>query len=115
MPRDNKKELIRRSTPMVSPRIIPMTQPTLFQSLKQGFGFGVGSTVARNMFELDTKQTVDVIHKQEPSEKKDRCWAEREVFETCLKNVINDDGCQAQQSLYTHCIQHPELSSYSSR
>ena len=36
-----------KSTP---PVLIQQDKPTLFNSIKQGFGFGIGSSIAQNMF-----------------------------------------------------------------
>jgi hypothetical protein len=63
MPRNSsptKSPMSQKSIPKISlpspPPISYQPQPTLFQSAIQGFGLGMGSSIARNIFE--TKQPV---------------------------------------------------------
>jgi hypothetical protein len=58
MPRSNNKAVINK--PAVSNSVLqnrlPVNQhPSLFASVKQGFGFGIGSSIAHNIF--DSKAT----------------------------------------------------------
>lgn len=44
---------VKPETPSSSPppiQLPPQQTPTLFDSVKQGFGFGIGSSIARSMF-----------------------------------------------------------------
>lgn len=55
----SQKSVPKINLPSPSPISYPshyQTQPTLFQSAVQGFGLGMGSSIARNIFE--TKQPV---------------------------------------------------------
>ena len=38
-------------------------QPTLFSSIKQGFGFGIGSSIAHNIFDSKAKPLQPVVDK----------------------------------------------------
>lgn len=54
MPRTQNKQFNNNTnksiiTPITSPVIIKNNN-SLFSSIKEGFGFGIGSTIARNMF-----------------------------------------------------------------
>ena len=58
MPRSTDKPVVNNS--VLQNR--PLNQnPSLFSSVKQGFGFGVGSSIAHNIF--DTKAARPVIDK----------------------------------------------------
>ncbi len=104
MPRTSSKSsapAIRNTTPTVShvPSRIEFEQPTLGQSLKQGFGFGAGSAIAHRMFGA----TPQVIM---PSDKKveSPCEKERISFENCMKIKSSDDFCGNEQISYTQCL-----------
>lgn len=55
--------------------------PTLFDSMKQGFGFGVGSSIARNLFENKPQQ-----EQQQPKVSSDKT---RE-FKQCMERTFNN-------------------------
>lgn len=48
MPRSTNKPVA--NTPVVPSRLDANDGPTLFSSMKQGFGFGIGSSIAHNIF-----------------------------------------------------------------
>ena len=54
MPRQNTKITSVKPAihvkPITSPPVIIKNNNTLFGSIKEGFGFGLGSTIARNLF-----------------------------------------------------------------
>jgi hypothetical protein len=66
--KQSNKNILNKSN--VSPITLPITQPvvirnnSLFSSIKEGFGFGIGSTIARNMFGGSTvyRDTVTPVH-----------------------------------------------------
>ena len=49
MPRSTNKPVI--SKPVVLQNRSSNEQPSLFSSIKQGFGFGIGSSIAHNIFD----------------------------------------------------------------
>jgi hypothetical protein len=59
MPRTSNKTKVNTINVMRNPATAPAPapapalaqSPTLFDSMKQGFGFGIGSSIARNLFE----------------------------------------------------------------
>ncbi len=81
-----------------TPNRIEIEQPTLGQTLKQGFGFGAGSAIAHRIFNPFPTLT--------PSDKKiqETCEKERMAFETCMKTKSADDFCGEQQLGYTQCL-----------
>jgi hypothetical protein len=81
---------------------IHIEQPTLGQSLKQGFGFGAGSAIAHRIFGLSP-----TLVGQSVSDKKVESTCEKELtaFETCLKSKSSDDFCGEEQINLTRCLQ----------
>jgi hypothetical protein len=81
------------------PSRLEVQQPTLGQSLKQGFGFGAGSAIAHRIFGA----TPTLLAPSQP-EVKLPCDKERTAFENCMKTKSPDDFCGDQQMAYTQCI-----------
>jgi hypothetical protein len=61
MPRSSNKPVVTK--PVVNSSVVQhrLEQPSLFGSIKQGFGFGMGSSIAHNIF--DSKAAKPVIDK----------------------------------------------------
>ena len=107
MPRSSSsqtKPAIRNPTPATFTNpyssvgaVVPQ-QPTLGQSIKQGFGFGAGSAIAHRI--LNSFPTIT------PTDKKNDnpCEKERVAFETCMKTKSADDFCGEHQMGYTQCL-----------
>jgi hypothetical protein len=54
MPRQTNKSVINKpvvNNSVVENGLLSNQQPNLFSSIKQGFGFGVGSSIAHNIFD----------------------------------------------------------------
>jgi len=54
MPRSNNKPLVNKaalSNSVLQNRLSSNERPSLFSSVKQGFGFGIGSSIAHNIFD----------------------------------------------------------------
>jgi hypothetical protein len=80
MPRSTNKPLL--SKPTVTTPALSIQQPSLFSNIKQGFGFGVGSSIAHNIF--DSKET----RLQQPVTDKTR------EFKLCMEKTYNNyDEC----------------------
>ncbi len=79
---------------------LSVEQPTLGQTLKQGFGFGAGSAIAHRIFGMSPT----II--QAPSDKKVEHPCEKELvaFESCMKTRSTDDFCGNEQMSYTQCL-----------
>ena len=74
-------------------------QPTLGQTLKQGFGFGAGSAIAHRIF-----GAVPTIIT--PTDKKTELLCEKELiaFQNCMQYKTADEFCGLEQSSYTQCL-----------
>ena len=54
MPRETNKPVVNKpvvSSSLVQNRLASNDRPSLFSSIKQGFGFGLGSSIAHNIFD----------------------------------------------------------------
>jgi len=81
MPRSTNKPLVSKqvaSTPQVNTPVLSIQQPSLFSSIKQGFGLGLGSSIAHNIF--DSKETKP----QQPVIDKTR------EFKLCMEKTYNN-------------------------
>lgn len=80
---------------------LPIEQPTLGQTIKQGFGFGAGSAIAHRIF-----GTTPTVVMPSTSDKKieSPCEKERIAFENCMKTKSSDDFCGNEQISYTQCL-----------
>jgi hypothetical protein len=92
------------ANPYSSVANITPSQPTLGDSLKQGFGFGAGSAIAHRL--LNPFPTIAPPEKKAESP----CEKERTLFETCMKTKSVDDFCGEQQMVYTQCIRNSKES-----
>lgn len=80
--------------------------PTLGQSMKDGFGLGVGSAIAHrvvgSIFGAPTVNTVVTGAPQ--AAPKNPCDKERYAFEACMKTQSMETFCGQEQMAYTNCI-----------
>ena len=63
MPRSSNKPVVTK--PVVNSSVVQhrLEQPSLFSSIKQGFGFGMGSSIAHNIFDSEaTKPLPPRLH-----------------------------------------------------
>ena len=63
MPKSTNKPVISKpvvNNSVVQNRLPDNEQPSLFRSIKQGFGFGIGSSIAHNIF--DSKEAKPQHH-----------------------------------------------------
>ena len=87
MPRSNNKAVINKpavSNSVLQNRLPVNEYPSLFASVKQGFGFGMGSSIAHSIFDSkEAKPLHPVIDKTTE-------------FKECMeKNYNNYDDCAA--------------------
>ena len=87
MPRqsNSKVSLVKKPIPILSPALPPAVitnNTTLFQSVKEGFGFGIGSTIARNLFSVPT----NVSSKQPSCIEYNKCLESNDKYE-CFGNL----------------------------
>ena len=79
--------------PSPSPSLAPSQGPSMLDSMKQGFGFGVGSAIAHNIFR--TKNKDETINKTEITNEtkltNDKIY---ELYNKCLENNDNNIDCK---------------------
>ena len=80
---------------------IQVGQPTLFQSAIQGFGLGMGSSIARNIFEH--KQPVIQYPAPSPSSA-----ASENALKTYEHKKFEFKKCMENTNDYDTCVQHLE-------
>jgi len=87
MPRtSNSKNKITPHTTSLPPQPIQPRPPGLFGMIKEGFAFGVGSSVARNVVD-------SVMTAKQPAgytEKKNQCAKEQHEYDLCTKLYTTD-------------------------
>lgn len=93
-----------KHTPAPPPAIhipAPPPQISMMQSMKEGFGLGIGSSIAHNvvgrMFGAPA-YTPSQAKPQKP------CAAELKAFENCLLSEETRPFCGDQQHAYTECV-----------
>lgn len=97
MPRTSNKTKVNTINVMRKPAPAPTAPaptlgqaPTLFDSMKQGFGFGIGSSIARNLFEHKptvpaTAPAAAVTASNDPTKE----------FKQCMERTFNNyEACE---------------------
>jgi len=81
MPRSSNKPVVNKpvASPVLQNRLPGNEQPSLFSSVKQGFGFGMGSSIAHNIF--DRKVEHPVI---------DKITDKTTEFKQCMEKTYNN-------------------------
>jgi len=79
------------TAPSVTAHSVPVPQaPSMFDTMKQGFSFGVGSSIAHNLF--GNKNKDEVVNKKEtPVEPKLHADKIYELYAICLDKNDNTD------------------------
>jgi hypothetical protein len=65
MPRSTNKPVIRKpvvNNSLLQNRLPDNARPDLFSSIKQGFGFGIGSSIAHNIFDIKEAKPLQPLH-----------------------------------------------------
>ena len=88
MPRSTNKPVVTK--PSVS---LPVHyQPSLFSSMKQGFGFGIGSSIAHNIF--DSKEAKPM--QPQPMQPMQPLTDKTKEFKLCMEKTYNNyEECSA--------------------
>jgi hypothetical protein len=106
MPR-SKTALVVPAKTTTAVQVVPAQAPPSFmQTIKEGFAFGAGSSIARNVIDrvMSTGQTLPpsrVCH--EP------CLLERNVFENCIISEDNEAYCGNEQLKLRNCIKNNQV------
>lgn len=92
------------STVSTVPMVIE-TKPSMLQTMKEGVSFGMGTSIARAMFD----RTFGPIPKQEPAPfQYEPCYVERRVFERCIVSQNETAFCNNEQNDLVECIKIKE-------
>ena len=98
MPRStkiNSKSSISKQNvppPAPAPTYTPLQAPSMFDTIKQGFSFGVGSSIAHNIFDSKSKDTHTNANTNTNETKltADKLY---ELYNKCLdNNIINNNN-----------------------
>jgi len=96
MPRSTNKSATNKSitnnsavnNPVVQNRLPINPNPSLFSSIKQGFGFGIGSSIAHNIF--DSKPQSSNAHNIFDSNPKSPLVDKTTEFKQCMEKTYNN-------------------------
>lgn len=94
MPRDNSKKNYLVIPP--KPSVVSVQGPSIGQSIKDGFGIGIGSSIGRHLFE-------SFFHRIEEPAKHEKCAIERREFENCMRT---NSSCEDRQITFQQCLQN---------
>jgi hypothetical protein len=86
-----KQNIPAPSAPAIS--VPSVTAPSMFDTMKQGFSFGVGSSIAHNLFDNRKKDEVVVNKKETPVETKLSADKIYELYAICLDKNDNNIDC----------------------
>jgi hypothetical protein len=91
------------SKPQPKPQHVPVpiqtTAPSFGQSVKEGFGVGVGMSLAQRAVSalFGPPRVQSEVHRQDP------CSQERTLMDTCFKVRGSDTYCEGEISKYKEC------------
>lgn len=94
-------------TPAPPPMAYQPAAPSFGQVVKEGFGLGVGQSIAhRAVSAVLGPPSISMTQQQSPSipETKKNCLSERDTFETCMKTSGREDTCNQELFAYKDCI-----------
>lgn len=80
---------------------IPAPQPSFGQMIKEGFGFGVGSSLARTAIDSFFDRMKEPTAAQL---KKESCLPEKRDFESCILTNQSGSNCEYYSYVYEQCI-----------
>ena len=94
MPRDNNKKVY-----LVPPKpaVVALPAPSLGQSIKDGIGLGIGSSIGRQLFDSFFGRL------EEKPSKPEKCLTERREFENCMRTNVS---CEDKQYSYKQCLEN---------
>jgi hypothetical protein len=82
MPRSTNKPVINKpvvNNSVVQNRVPGNDRPSLFSSIKQGFGFGIGSSIAHNIFDSKEAKPIQPVIIDKTTE-----------FKQCMEKTYNN-------------------------
>ena len=102
------KKVITAPTPLALPLPLPMPvpAPSLMQTLKEGFAFGAGSSIARNMIDRVMPPSRDLPPSRVCHEP---CVFELKEYENCILTQDSEAFCGDKRKLLKDCQLVPSL------
>jgi hypothetical protein len=106
----SKPSYTQPHTPIPSPSSKPQTiqvqheTPSMWSSVKQGFGWGVGTSIARNIFGGNTETIVKEQIVEAPA-KIGACFNEDNLFKKCLKEE-GSGMCYQHEEILKKCFEN---------
>ena len=98
--------VFRNPNSTVGHPVAPVTAPTFGQSMKDGFGLGIGSAIAQRVVgSILGAPTVNVVNQSEEKPREHPCDKEFNAFENCIKTRSMEGFCDQEQSSLRSCIQ----------
>ena len=82
MPRQSTNKPVVNN-PVLQKRVPDYERPSLFSSIKQGFGFGIGSSIAHNIFDSKAARPVTDITTRPITDKTTE-------FKKCMEKTYNN-------------------------
>ena len=79
-------------SPAPMPSSVPSQPPSMVDSMKQGFGFGIGSAIAHNLFRTNNKEETPKKNEvaNEPKLSNDKIY---ELYNKCLETNDKNIDC----------------------
>ena len=93
MPRSNNKPLVNKpavSNSVLQNRLPSNERPSLFSSVKQGFGFGIGSSIAHNIFDSKEAKPMPPLHPLPPMPPLRPVIDKTTEFKQCMEKTYNN-------------------------
>ena len=101
MPRE-RSSTMTPSTNKPTSLPIPVVQPSIGQMIKEGFGFGVGSSIARTAID----SFFDRMKEPSKEVKKASCKSEEKDYESCILTNQGGSNCEYYSYAYMQCIKN---------
>ena len=91
--------------PNCPPKIATESQPTFASTMLQGFGFGIGTSVARNVVDRAFDSSSNIPNISNAEKPKQDCILMWENYNTCLRNS-DEQSCNHFYKDFFQCIKN---------
>ena len=93
MPRSNNKPLVNKpalSNSVLQNRLSSNEHPSFFSTVKQGFGFGIGSSIAHNIFDSKEAKPMPPLPPMSPLPPLSAVIDKTREFKQCMEKTYNN-------------------------